>query len=248
MMSCGGTSSACWRRSTLTILCTGPKTKMIPGPLALARRWPKVKITARSYSRRILMELRAHKRSMTKGTITTRDPPTKPPGISDWVRSDSMALRKAHKAKKSSVRWSQHYRLRRRVNLQHKILHLAYHDRLADFDAGGRHRIPKRAVQQNLAGGRQPRGHHSDLADKPLLSSHDFAATSAYCNRHQEGGDQPQGNGDRKRGPQLHPELGNGSIHQQKHAHDQHEDAAGCEDAMALHLGLESEQAEGAYQ
>src|ERR1035437_8416797 len=64
MMSCDGTSMASWRRLTRTMVSTGRKTRMMPGPEASWRTRPRRKTTARSYSLRILMELRRYSRMM----------------------------------------------------------------------------------------------------------------------------------------------------------------------------------------
>src|ERR1700737_541525 len=67
MMSCGGTSRASWRSEIRTMRSTGTNTRMIPGPLAFGSSRPRRKITPRSYSRRILIEL-----TMYRTTIITR--------------------------------------------------------------------------------------------------------------------------------------------------------------------------------
>src|SRR5205807_8978270 len=58
---CGGTSSASWRSEIRTMRSTGANTRMIPGPLGLGSSRPRRKITPRSYSRRILIELRMYR-------------------------------------------------------------------------------------------------------------------------------------------------------------------------------------------
>src|SRR5438034_4814913 len=71
MTSCGGTSMVMVRRLTLTILSTKGISRISPGPvpsppgLMMARDClPKRKMTARSYSRRILTAFRTTKRAM----------------------------------------------------------------------------------------------------------------------------------------------------------------------------------------
>jgi hypothetical protein len=72
-MSCGGTSKASWRSEMRTILSIGAKTRKIPGPFASGSSRPRRKITPRSYSGRILMELRMYRASTTRTTITGTD-------------------------------------------------------------------------------------------------------------------------------------------------------------------------------
>ena len=55
--SCGGTSSTTVRRLTRTIRSMGANTRITPGPFGPTRSLPSLKITPRSYSGRILMEL-----------------------------------------------------------------------------------------------------------------------------------------------------------------------------------------------
>ena len=61
MMSCGGTSIASWRSEMRTIRSTGANTRMMPGPFSCPSKRPRRKITPRSYSARILIELRRYK-------------------------------------------------------------------------------------------------------------------------------------------------------------------------------------------
>src|SRR5918912_4503130 len=68
--SCGGTSNTRVLRSTRTICWIGGTTKIRPGPFTLSKR-PRKKTTARSYSRRILID------EMARSATSTRKPPTK---------------------------------------------------------------------------------------------------------------------------------------------------------------------------
>src|ERR1700733_1588988 len=65
MMSCGGTSSTSCRSVTRTIWSKGRKMRMTPGPFGVGIAWPRRKTTARSYSRRILIEPRTYRTTMT---------------------------------------------------------------------------------------------------------------------------------------------------------------------------------------
>lgn len=58
------------RKLIRTILSTGESTKIKPGPLGFANTLPKRKITPRSYSRSILIQLRSRKTSTTSITTT----------------------------------------------------------------------------------------------------------------------------------------------------------------------------------
>src|SRR5260370_923517 len=64
----------------------------------------------------------------------------------------------------------------------------------------------------------------------------------------QEGRNQPNRDTNGQRRPQLDSHLRDGAVDQKEHAQDHHEDAAGREHAMSLHLGLECEQYERARQ
>src|SRR3989338_9959369 len=57
MTSCGGISKTIVLNETRTIRSMGQKTRIIPGPLALGSNRPSRKMTPRSYSLNILMEL-----------------------------------------------------------------------------------------------------------------------------------------------------------------------------------------------
>src|SRR5436309_13629531 len=65
MMSCGGTSNASCRSEMRTILSIGAKTRKMPGHLASLSRRPGRKMTPRSYSGRILIELSRYKPKIT---------------------------------------------------------------------------------------------------------------------------------------------------------------------------------------
>src|SRR5262245_13035090 len=70
--SCGGTSMVTVRKLTLTIRSIGRKTRITPGPLAAGNTRPSLKITPRSYSGRILIELHRYS-TMIRNTITGID-------------------------------------------------------------------------------------------------------------------------------------------------------------------------------
>src|SRR5947209_4314961 len=65
MMSCGGTSNASCRSEMRTIRSIGANTRKMPGPLASLSRRPRRKMTPRSYSGRILIELSRYKPKIT---------------------------------------------------------------------------------------------------------------------------------------------------------------------------------------
>src|SRR5512135_2130749 len=60
MTSWGGTSMVISRRLMRTMRSMGEKIRMMPGPLGFSRTRPRRKTTARSYSRRILIEFRMY--------------------------------------------------------------------------------------------------------------------------------------------------------------------------------------------
>src|ERR1700684_3962117 len=68
MTSCGGTSHVTTRSETLTILSIGQKIRTRPGPFSFLSTRPRRNTTARSYSRRIFMQLNSQTRK-TKTTI-----------------------------------------------------------------------------------------------------------------------------------------------------------------------------------
>src|SRR5262249_19915931 len=70
--SCGGTSMVTVRKLTLTMRSIGRNTRITPGPLAAGRTRPSLKITPRSYSGRILIELKRYS-AIIRITITGID-------------------------------------------------------------------------------------------------------------------------------------------------------------------------------
>src|SRR5205809_3110548 len=65
MTSCGGTSRATVRRLTRTIRSIGANTRITPGPFGRGNNFPNRKMTPRSYSARILIELITYSTTMT---------------------------------------------------------------------------------------------------------------------------------------------------------------------------------------
>src|SRR5258707_10957027 len=153
MMSCGGTSSACWRRSMRTIFWTGANTKIRPGPLASCIRRPREKITPRSYSRRILMQLRKYRTIMTtaarRGMFTT--PPT---GLSG--NSNGFYGTRAPKAKSSGNKGLGN-RITHRLHMQHQVFNPADNDFAAGVNIGWRDLVPELAMDKDFACRRERR-------------------------------------------------------------------------------------------
>ena len=74
IMSCGGTSRASCRNEIRTMRSIGANTRMMPGPFAFGSKRPRRKITPRSYSARILIELRMYRAKMMIATVVKEKP------------------------------------------------------------------------------------------------------------------------------------------------------------------------------
>ena len=134
MMSCGGTSRTTVCSETLIIVSNGQKMSTRPGPLGCADRRPSQKVTARSYSLRMLTHLKNRKiRDDDDGDESEPD---------GWHEASPLTvgqLTTMHGV--PAVRRTARVRLRTADHL----------DRLPDGDRLVGHRVPDLAVDEDLA-------------------------------------------------------------------------------------------------
>ena len=88
-------------------------------------------------------------------------------------------------------------------HIKHKVLYLANNHSAACFHMGSRDRVPKLALNENLAGRRERRTDKGYLADHPLLAGNNFIPACLQGNRHKEYGNNPNRDSHSQRCPKM---------------------------------------------